>query len=202
MSGSNDLHPVPAVQAALVAYLQGLIPEMQISDEWPYANQVLKYPSLTITQLGDAARTPLMPETDSVGPQNDVGQVVANEITAEYDYQLQLDLWCADKLMRRQYTNSLLEAFRDPPTPSGANIADGLTLAVPDYYNVPARLEIVSHAHRDDEQSAQRQERRERIVLVVNVREITQRTYYAMKSIQTQVDVSESDESALDTANI
>lgn len=204
MSGSNDLHPVPAVQAALVAYLQARIPEMQISDEWPYANQQLKYPSLTITQLGNATRMPLMPEQDSLSAIGDDGKITANEVTAEYDYQLQLDLWTSDKLSRRQYTNALLESFRDPtPGNTGINISDGLTLAVPDYYNIPARLEIVSHAHRDDEQSAQRQERRETIVVVVNVREITQRTYYAMKRIQAVLDVSESDDApAEDTATI
>ncbi len=191
---------VPSIAVdALKNWLEINISGLTCYDEWPYGNQQLKYPAITIF-TGQATRMPLMPEVDSVTEPDVNNKVIANEVVAEYDFNLQLDLWCKNKLERKQTLAKLLTAFNGQESDtSGANNPDGLTLVVPNYFNMPVRFEIQNHKHKDDEQAAQRQERRELISVIVNCREIRQRTYYAMKQIQSVVGSGSTDDQTSDT---
>jgi hypothetical protein len=68
---------------------------------------------------------------------------------------------------------------------------DGLSLKLRGYNeHVYARFDLDTTECIDDEASAQRQERREKITVLVNTREIRKQTYYAMKSIQISSEVT------------
>ena len=192
MSGEN-VWDVPSLAVdALATWLRN-IQGLTVYDEWPYGNQQLIYPSMTIF-TGRAKRMPLMPEIFSLSEPDQNNQITALEVVAEYDFNLQLDLWASDKLERKQTLAKLLTAFNSAEVDStGANNADGLTLILANYFNMPVRYEIDWHQHKDDEQAAERQERRELISVLVNLRELRTRMYYAMKNIETHVGVGSSD---------
>ncbi len=184
---------------ALAIWLRANITGLTVLDEWPYGNQQLTYPSLTIF-TGQAKRMPLMPETIAVTSPDENNKVVATEVVAEYDFKAQLDLWCRTKLERKQILANILTAFNSAEMDStGANNPDGLNLILSSYFNTIVSYEIDWHQHKDDEQAAERQERREMISIVVNLREVRQRTYYAMVTIQTKAGVGTSD---ADTASL
>ena len=90
------------------------------------------------------------------------------------------------------------ESFEGAVSPLGVVNSNVLNLVLSDYHMETAAFEIVSHECVDDEAAAQRQERREKIVVIVNVREITKQTYYAMTSIQLNAGVGDSDETSVD----
>jgi hypothetical protein len=170
--------------SALATYLAGQISGLTILQEWPYANQQLTYPSLTISTK-DPKRTPSMPILVSQTAPNESNQITANEAVAEWDDIFQMDLWTRSKAERKTITAQILDAFNaQEMDASGKNKSDGLSLQITDQYGEYARFEIENVQCVDDEASAQRQERREKITVIVNCREIRQRTYYAMTSIQ------------------
>lgn len=164
--------------ATLADFLSSAIPGLKVNQEFPYATEKLVYPTLTIS-TNKPTRIPLMTYTDSVSSPDQNGQVVANEVVAEWDDTFQLDLWCKDKGQRKQFTEAIIAAFASQwPQP------DGLSLPMPLHFNEICRYDIDTVQCIDDEASAQRQERREKITVLVNCREIRQRKYYAIKSVQ------------------
>jgi len=178
---------------ALQEWLTSQITGLTVRDEWPYGNQQLAYPLCTLF-AGRAKRMPLMPETVAVTDPDENNQVLATEVVAEYDFTIQLDLWCRNKLERKQQLAKLLTAFNFAEVDNtGANKPDGLTLILSNYFNMPVRYEVDTHQHRDDEQAAERQERRETMMLLVNLREIRTRTYYAMKTTETHTGLGPTD---------
>jgi hypothetical protein len=200
---STDI--VSMAMDALGTWLAANISGLTVLDEWPYGNQKLTYPSIT-TFTGQAKRTPLMNvETLSVTSPDSNNKVVATEVVAQYDFKAQLDLWARNKLERKQVLAKLLTAFNySQVDTTGSNNPDGLNLTLSNYYNQIVSYEIDWHQHKDDEQSSERQERRELISILVNLREIRQRTYYAMVNIQTETGVgtSDNDTSNLETNNV
>jgi hypothetical protein len=168
-----------AVDAAidgLVAYLKG-ISGLTVLTEWPAANKKLAYPSCTIT-TGMPKRMPIQQEQLAVTMPDGNNQVVQTLAVAEYDIPMQIDLWCRTSAERRQFLNTILQAFNAAEDTGDA--PSGLSLQLTDYFNIFARYEIDTHEFRDDEMAAETQERRCRIALLVNTREIIQRTKYAI----------------------
>lgn len=204
MSGEHNINDWDAPSIAVEAlqnFLTANVAGLTVLDEWPYGNQKLTYPSVTIF-AGEATRMPLMPETIAVTDPDGNNQVTATEVVAEYDFECQLDLWAINKLQRKQFLAKLLTAFASQSTDATRNNnPDGLTLILANYFNTPVRFEIKSHKHQDDEQAAERQERRELIRVIVNLREIRQRTYYAMRTIETHVGAQPNSQGSTATDN-
>jgi hypothetical protein len=194
-----SLGAVDAAVDGLNTFLAAQIPALTVLTEWPAANKKLNYPSVTLT-VGLDKRTPIQPETYSVGAPNGSGQVVEALVVADYEIQIQLDLWTRNVAERRQYLNAIIALF------NAALIADtgpaGLSLELTNYFNIFARYTIDTHEFRDDELAVERQERRARISLLVNTREIVNRTMYAINTIVVDVGVTTSPEEMTDdTAN-
>lgn len=190
--------------AALAQFLRDQIVGLTVTEEWPYANHQLTYPQCTIF-AGRAKRMPLMPEIIALTDPDVDNKIVATEVVAEYDFSLQLDLWAINNLQRKQQLAKVLTAFNaQEMDATGDNNPDGLTLKLTNYFNMPVRYEIDWHQHKDDEQAAERQERREMVSILVNLREVRQRTYYAMKNIETHVGVgpTDHDSAATDTGEV
>lgn len=199
---TTTLDPMSYAVNGLAAFLKTKIPAITVLQEWPYANQQLTFPSITIT-TGNPVRMPLMKETISVtDPDGITGQVVATEIVAEYDDTWQIDLWTRNKLERSQYIRQIIDAFNSAEEDaSGSNNPDGISLTLSAYHNVIARYEIQNHQTVDDEAAAQRQERREKFRVLVNFREVKLRTYYAMQNIETHLGTA-TDDAGLDEIEV
>jgi hypothetical protein len=178
----------------LAAFLRTAIPALTVLEEFPYANQQLKYPSLTISS-NKPERTPEMPYQVSQTQPDSKNMVVANEVVAHWEDTLQLDLWARDKGERANYTACIVKLFAT----ATANQIDGLTLPMPLHFNEPCRYEIDTIECKDDEAAAQRQERRELIKVLVNCNEIVQRSYYAMIKVQVAVGTDDSDDTETTT---
>lgn len=176
--------------SALAAFIRTSIPTLTVLEEWPYANQKLSYPSVTIT-MTNPQRTPMMVYPISTSSPDSNSMVVSNLAVAEWEDTFQLDLWCSDKDQRRDYTDRLIKLFEAQELDATGNPnADGITLVLTGNFNENCRYEIVNVKPVDDEAGAQRQERREKITVLVNSREVRQRTYYAMIQIQLHSDAS------------
>ena len=181
---------VPSIAVhALGGFLAGYIPGLTVLEEWPNANEVLKYPSLTITKT-KPKRMPQMPVILSTTEPDMNNKIVANEHVADWDDTLQLDLWTRTKPERKRITSLIMNAFASQEDDcSGSDIPDGLSLLVPEYFGEFFRFEVDTSMSADDEGSAQRQERRQKIAVLFNCREIRKRSYYAIVSTQVNVGV-------------
>jgi hypothetical protein len=193
-----------AVDAAVdgLATFLATITGLTVSTEWPAANEKLVFPSVTVT-AGKAKRTPIMPETFSVSAPDTNNQVIETVVIGHYDLPIQLDLWCRTKAERRQFLNAILDKFNAQSLDSsGLEKPCGLSLQLTNYYGIYARYEIDTHEFRDEEIAAQRQERRATIQLLVNTREISTRTLYAIKSTTLYSEVDHNQDALTDdTAN-
>lgn len=189
ISTNSGLDPIDAALEGLCNFLSTNIPALTVINEWPYGNQQLKYPSLTASTM-KPKRTPEMPYQVGQSATDGNGQTVVNEVVANYDTTFQLDLWTRNKAERKQYVDQIISLFNAQEIDSSwQNKADGLSLQLTNYYNEWCRYEIDTRECVDDEAAAQRQERRERIMVLVNIREIRQRTYYAISSVQVESQV-------------
>ena len=189
MSLDQSLDAVDAALQTLADFIECNIEGLTVYREWPYGNQVVAMPSITIT-TGKNIRTPEMPWVLSQTPPDFNNKIVVTEVVANYDTEFQIDLWTKNKLDRTKYLSLIIALFNSQQTqslaetPNTLDLPDGLSLPMKCYFGDYARFEIESHEIMDDEAGAQRQERRVKIMVIVNVREIRQRMYYAMKKIQ------------------
>jgi hypothetical protein len=199
--GTYDLFSTAGVPGddAMAQCLEGLaeylenIAGLTVLREFPYANEQLAYPSITIT-AGTPKLMPQMPYEVSRTTPDGQGKILVNMVTGAYDTSFQLDLWCRDKKERKNYLDLIKAAFdAQAVDASGKGNPSGLSLQLSSYFNEYARFEIDTHTHVDDEAAAQRQERRERIAVIVNCREIRSRTYYAIQQIQGYSQATEKD---------
>lgn len=177
------------------SYVKSKIPALEVLTEWPAANQKLNYPSVTIT-VGKDKRTPIQPETICVSQPDEDGKAIERLAIAHYDIPMQLDLWCRTLKERRQYLNAIMDLF------NGDILKDtgpyGLSLKLTNYFDLFARYEVDTHEFRDDEIAVERQERRAMISLLVNTREIVERSMYIIKSMVVKSEFTSSNEELTD----
>lgn len=173
----------------------------EVRDQWPYANEKLSYPTITVTHVTKPKRTPEMKYQISITTPDVDKKVVANEVVASWDLNLQLDVWCRDKLQRKQITEEIILLFNSQEEDaSGSDNPDGLSLQCSDLFNEWIRYEIDDFEAMDDEPGAQREERREKITVMVNFREVRQRTYYAIINLDVHQHIT-TEEKALDDSD-
>jgi hypothetical protein len=183
---------------ALSCLLRDSIQGLTVLQEWPDANQQLTYPSLTITKT-KPVRTPSMPLDVFVTAPDQSNQVIANTYIADWDDTFQLDLWCRSKAERRFLTSQIVDVFNSQELDATSNNnANGLSILIPEQFNEYARFDMDQVQTVDDEAGSQRQERRTKITVLVNCREIRQRSYYAIKQIQSYTDLSNANSALTD----
>lgn len=194
--------PVSLSLETLAAFIRTNVIGLTVLEEWPYANQKIAYPSITITVAGTPKRVPEMPyQIAKTNPDGD-NKIVVSEVVASYDFSFQMDLWCRNKLERKQFTDKVISLFNSQEMDNtGNNIPDGLSLQCSQMFNEWIRYEIESYQPFDDEAGAQRQERREKFAVLVNFREVRQRTYYAIINTELHSDISATDELTDDLDN-
>lgn len=180
-----------AMLTTLCSFIAVQIPDLTVKNEWPYANEELKLPSVTIS-TNKPKRTPLSQQPyEKQSLPDHKNMVTVQQAVAFWEDTFQIDLWCSDKQERKDFTARIIELFESEQLKQRPG---GLSLPMSTNFDEIARFEIESVQCIDDEASAQRQERREKITVLVNCREIKQYSYYAMKSIQLQTQVGNPDQ--------
>lgn len=186
---ANLSDPVQAITELLRTTMAGAISGLTVLDEWPNANQKLVYPTVTLNSKTPRYRNLPKEEIARTLPDID-NKTLVTYIVGEYDYGIQMDLWCANKIQRGVMLGAILKFLdADAMEDLGDNKALGLSLTLTNYFNTIARLDYDRHELMDNEGAAERQERRVKIDLLVNVRAIRQRTMYAVKSVQVAQEV-------------
>lgn len=181
MSNAGDV-PDQAI-AALADFLSAQISGLTVRQEWPYANEKLQYPSLTIS-TNNPKRLPIDPYQISQSVPDIDGNTTVKTAIAFWEDTFQLDLWCSNKLERKTYTQAIIDAFN-----SQANL-NTVNLVLTGNFADLCAFEIENVKCIDNERAAETQERREMITVLVNCREIRQTIVPAMIHIESTVDVN------------
>lgn len=172
---------VKAVLSALTAHLRANMPNVaEFSEEFPSANVALKYPMVTIT-TGNPVFTPLEPTVLFQGPTGLDNKAQVQRIVGMYDLQMQVDIWCRNKVERINMFEEFFQAFNQEIDPMG------LSLKLDDYFGVFCRYDSIGHDLADGEQASQTDEWRARINLLVNTRAVLERREYVMVTIENNI---------------
>jgi hypothetical protein len=165
-------------------YLGARMPTLeQIIYEFPTANTQLKYPSLSIIQVGDADYAPEMnPYIHSQGSiinhKADIRYVVG-----KYDFKLQLDIWCRNKKERNDLYQEFFKAFNSQFPKMG------LSLNFTDYYNIICRYDMISFMKEDSEVTSQTREWRIKIRLLANCDALLEKNEYIVESLESHTEI-------------
>jgi len=141
-------------------------------------------PSLTISS-GNPILTPFQPHAYQQTIPDGQTKGPTDFVVGEWDYKLQLDLWCKNKEERSQIFDDFFKGFNKAV---GDDAPMGLSLQLPNYYNVWCRFDINDLNFLDDESSAERGERRAKIMVLCNVPAIRTQIVPIMKVIETTVE--------------
>ncbi len=183
-------HAIQSCLSNLQSYLVGKVSGLTVLTEWPSANQKLTYPSLTLFS-GKVSTMNLPAQIIAQGAIDGDNKILATEIIGEHDFTMQMDLWCANKFQRDVMLGNVLNAINfEIADSTGNHKPAGLSLQLTDYFNAWVRFDLDGWEYMDDEAAAERQERRAKIRLLVNCRDIRQRTYYAMTTIKVDLGVN------------
>lgn len=168
---------VQAVIEALAAHLKAGMPGLTgVLTEFPAANMELKYPSISIT-IGEPEFVPTDPYLLSQGAavQN---KALVKRIVGQYNFQLQLDLWCRSKPERFKVYEEFFAAFNEEISPMG------LSLQLSKYHGVWCRYDMIGYVPIEDEAAAQRGEWRAKINLLANTRAVIEKTEFMIETIE------------------
>lgn len=153
-------------------------------DDFPNASQNLKFPSISI-MLDAPQFTPTPPREVYIGPKiltgPDINKAVVRKVIGKYDYEFQLDFWCASKPQRHQIYESFINALNATDEKSGK------VIDLVDYYNEKTQIDIRGMRFDDDEESSQRNHWRFRVTLFGNARCIREKLEYLMSNIEVTV---------------
>lgn len=172
---------------ALAVYLKANMPSLhKANEEWPDPSVQLDMPCISIITK-KPTYSPFMPTEYHAVPtpgvdQNATPKNTVDILVGEWDQPLQLDLWCKSKEERSQIFDEFFKAF----TPATVDIPNGLSLQLPNYYNVWCRFDIDTYDYLDDEGSVQRSERRATISVLSNCPAIRTQVLPVMKTIVVQ----------------
>lgn len=146
----------------------------KVYEEFPRANERLLLPSASITTMGTPEVTPRMRtvarRTPIPGTKN--GKILYN--IGQYNLNLQLDIWTEYKRQRESFYD-LVQGVFDGGLTRGQAI--GLTLEIPDHFNIKSRYEIFNYRYMDSPEAAQKSNWRLIFDVMVNfprVHEVTQ----------------------------
>lgn len=165
-----------ALVAALATHLT-TITGLTVLKEFPAANQVLTYPSVTITS-GKPEFANFSPYQHSQTEPTEEFETTTVLIVGACDAKLQLDLWCRNKKERRTMLGLLFAKLNPDVSPMG------LSLQLTAYHDLWARVDFIGQEFLDDEGSAQRQEWRTKLDLLANMKVALSKEEYSINTIE------------------
>ena len=147
--------------------------------DWPEANVSLKLPTLCIT-TGSPEFTQLPRFVLNQGLMNANKQSDIVYGIGQYEFRLQLDVWCRSKEERYDRHEELIQAFNSQDT------IGGLSLYMPNYHDILARYDLISYSHNDNEASAQTKEWRLSASVLAHCFAAIERKEYIIETVETE----------------
>ena len=162
----------------LGVYLKASVTDLcQVLEDWPESNMDLKYPSLTIFSGATPKLTPCAPWQLSDVAADGNNQAVNKYVIGQYDFSLQLDLWCSSKVSRHKLYEKMVLAFSGPFI-DGTSDTTGIGLNLTDYHNIMCRYDLTGYKFDDSEAGSQRKEWRVKLDVLANCRAVVERQQY------------------------
>lgn len=180
-----------AVIEALGTHLKTSIPALeQVIYDFPAANIQLKYPSLSII----SGNPQFLPEC---GPyildQDDTGtnhKAKVRRVVGTYEFNLQLDFWCRDKVERNKIYDAFFQAFNPEVDPMGLN------LQLSRYHDIWCRFDQTGYRYEDSEISSQRGEWRVIVTLLAQCRAVLEKEEFIIETIENNLTTPDTIETA------
>lgn len=168
-----------AVIEALGTYLKSQIRSLQqVVYEFPAPNITLKYPSLSITTGEPSFAAEANPYIHEQGEMNAATKkATVSRVVGTYEFKLQLDFWCRDKVERYKIYDEFFKAFHAEIDPMGLNIQ------LEKYFNVWCRYDQIGFHYEDSEIASQRSEWRVVVTLLAQCRAVLERSDFIMETI-------------------
>lgn len=157
--------------------------------DWPDANEVLNYPTLSIT-TNTPTFLPLMPYQLSAEDPKANNKIRTLNVTGQYEWNLQLDFWTGTKPERHSIYSQFVAAFNSQYI-SGEREDVALALALKDYHGIFAIYDQTNYSFPDSEESSQRREWRLKVNVLANTKQVLERESFAI--LETEI-VGKTDE--------
>jgi hypothetical protein len=165
------------VVKALGDYLKLKIPTLQqVLEQFPEANEQLKYPSVSIHATAPGIQ-PLSPPWILSKGTTVNHEATVKWVTGELSWRLQVDLWARNKFERSTLLDQIRNVFRSQFP------VEGLSLPMADYHGVICRFDMETARFDDSEASAQRKEWRCICTVQANCFEILEKVEKIIETI-------------------
>lgn len=152
----------------------------QVIHNFPEANQTLNYPCLSIFSNAPT----FVPEHGAYeyqGTQKSAAKYEYLYVVGQYDWTIQIDIWCQSKEQRYQLYDQFFRAFNSQFP------VMGLTLTMKEYYEILCRYDMTGLNYEPDgEASSQRKEWRVKIDLLGSCKAVVDREEFAI--LTTEID--------------
>lgn len=159
--------PIALAMGNLRKHLLDCVPALeQILTEFPTPNIQLVFPSLSMIESGQQFTNEMPYELTVCPPGGTAAQGKVVWIAGQWDYKMQLDLWCRSVPERDLILHRVFKALNPKVNPMG------LSLILPDYYNLWARFDVDGIENIDGEQGSQRGEWRTKISVLGSLKQV------------------------------
>jgi hypothetical protein len=181
LANKNDT-VTEAIVRGLGAYLKAQVGFLQVWDDFPTAKQQLSMPCASIfTQSPRFTNFSPYVYRKSEAVVSD-GKHAIDRVYGNWDFNLQVDIWCNSKLERHELFEKFMLKFNQNPDCSGLN------LQLTDYFDAYARYDVTGVEFVDAEQATQRGEWRARVSVSANVRAIKRSLEHLIVTIENTVE--------------
>lgn len=171
----------------LADYIKQLMPELEdVLCDWPEPNVVLKYPAMTVF-TGAPTHRPFAPYIISNTAKGS-DKFVSKYVVGDYEWKIQLDMWCSHKPQRHALYERFYQAFNNQFVTEEHETA-GISLPLVGYHNTIARYDLVSYNFDDSEAGSQRKEWRTKFGILAHCKAILEREHYKIVETELQDDI-------------
>jgi hypothetical protein len=152
---------------------------LDVIEDFPEPNEQLKYPCVSIMS-GSPTFRPQAPFERNVpeAPSLTNGSVKTKYVVGQYEWKLQLDLWCASKEQRHKLYEQFFNAFNSQwPTM-------GLSLTLSGYHDEICRYDLTGYKFDDSEAGSQRKEWRATMSVLADCEAVMERNEFVITRTQ------------------
>lgn len=149
---------------ALAAYIKTKLPALNVIAGWPDPKDQLNMPCVSIIHAGEIGYVNLMTTLSEKipDPDNEFNSLYIFQV-GQYDYSIQIDLWCKHKIERKNWIRQIEDLFNEDFVDNGS----GLNITLTEQYNAIASFDYVGYANMDSEDNIQRGYWRSKLNIVV-----------------------------------
>ena len=166
----------------------GMTSLSEVIDGFPEGNVELSFPALSVMEVGNTEYIPEM----SPYPYVDIeaGDIVDHSsevkyVIGQYNYQLQLDLWCRSKEERDDLVEEFMQSFNSQFPLLGLN------LTLTDYHGIYCSYSMNGYSKEDAEISSQRQEWRVKLNILANCKAILGKDEFMIEETSVTGDIQD-----------